>query len=147
VTAPQYYSCFISYSSKDRLFAERIHSDLQDRGVRCWFAGHDMKSGNKIWDTIDHALGTRDKVLLIMSQDAVASDWVEDEVNKAFALERERRRTVLVPIRLDDAVLRAAEPWAAKLRDQRHIGDFTSWRNSELYHRELERLLRDLTIQ
>jgi hypothetical protein len=33
--AIQFYSCFISYSSKDQDFADRIHADLQNNGVRC----------------------------------------------------------------------------------------------------------------
>jgi len=33
-----YYSCFISYSSEDDPLARRLHADLQDKGVRCWFA-------------------------------------------------------------------------------------------------------------
>src|SRR5215211_2573399 len=40
--AIQLYSCFISYSGKDHAFAERLHADLQNNGVRCWFAPHDM---------------------------------------------------------------------------------------------------------
>lgn len=36
-----YYSCFISYSSKDQDFAEQLYADLQSKGVRCWFAPHD----------------------------------------------------------------------------------------------------------
>ena len=40
--AIQHYSCFISHSSKDQAFAERLHADLQNKGVRCWFAPHDM---------------------------------------------------------------------------------------------------------
>jgi hypothetical protein len=39
-----YYSCFISYSSKDQDFAERLYSDLQAKGVRCWYAPEDMKT-------------------------------------------------------------------------------------------------------
>jgi uncharacterized protein YjbI with pentapeptide repeats len=39
----QHYSCFISYSSKDDEFANRIHADLQNSGVRCWFAPHDLR--------------------------------------------------------------------------------------------------------
>ena len=34
----EFYSCFISYSSKDEEFAKRLHADLQSNGVRCWFA-------------------------------------------------------------------------------------------------------------
>jgi uncharacterized protein YjbI with pentapeptide repeats len=144
--AIQYYSCFISYSTKDQLFADRIYADLQSAGVRCWFAPQDMKSGDKIWDSIDDAIRLRDKVLLIISENAIASDWVEDEVSKAFAEERARQHTVLVPIRVDDAVLHTTEPWAAKLRDQRHIGDFNKWHDPDVYRERLERLVRDLTM-
>ena len=31
----QFYSCFISHSSKDREFAERLYADLQSNGVLC----------------------------------------------------------------------------------------------------------------
>ncbi len=142
----QMYSCFISYSSKDQDFAERLHADLQNKGVRCWFAPHDLPIGAKIWDTIDEAIRLRDKVLLILSENSIASDWVEDEVTKAFAEERDRKRLVLFPVRIDDAVMTTSEPWARKLRDDRHIGDFRKWKEHEAYQKALERLLRDLTV-
>ena len=86
--AIQFYSCFISYSSKDQAFAERIHADLQKNGVRCWFAPHDMPIGAKIINAIDEAIRQRDKVLLILSEGAIASDWVEGEVTRALDEER-----------------------------------------------------------
>jgi uncharacterized protein YjbI with pentapeptide repeats len=46
--AIEYYSCFISYSTKDEEFAQRIHADLQNKGVRCWFAPHHIQGGKKI---------------------------------------------------------------------------------------------------
>jgi hypothetical protein len=82
--AIQYFSCFISYSTKDQDFADRIHADLQNKGVRCWFAPHDFPIGGKILDEIDAAIRLRDKVLLIVSEHSIESDWVEDEVTKAF---------------------------------------------------------------
>ena len=142
--AIQFYSCFISYSSKDQLFAERLHADLQNRGVRCWFAPHDLPIGAKTWDAIDQAIRLRDKLLLILSKASLASDWVEDEVSKAYAEERSRKNVVLFPIRIDNAVMSTAEPWAVKLRDQRNIGDFRRWREPAEYQGNLERLLRDL---
>ena len=48
-----YYSCFISYSSKDQAFAERLYADLQSKGVRCWYAPHDMRIGDEIRPRID----------------------------------------------------------------------------------------------
>jgi hypothetical protein len=144
--AIQFYSCFISYSSKDQLFGDRIYADLQNAGVRCWFAPHDLPTGARIWDAIDEAIRLRDKLLIILSEVSIASDWVEDEVNKAFAEERERKTSVLFPVRIDDAVLTTPEPWARKLRDQRHIGDFRQWESAERYKKSLERLLRDLKL-
>jgi hypothetical protein len=93
--AIQHYSCFISYSTKDQEFAERLHADLQNKGVRCWFAPHDLPIGAKTWDAIDEAIKLRDKLLLILSKNSIKSDWVEDEVQKAFAEERDRKELVL----------------------------------------------------
>jgi hypothetical protein len=142
--AIQYYSCFISYSTNDQDFANRIYADLQDRGVRCWFASHDLPIGSKILDEIDAAIRLRDKVLLILSEKSIASDWVEDEVTKAFEEERKRGQTVLFPIRLDDQVIATDEPRAAKIR-ARYIGDFRRWKDHDTYKKSFERVIRDLT--
>jgi uncharacterized protein YjbI with pentapeptide repeats len=145
--AVQHYSCFISYSTKDQEFAERLHADLQNKGVRCWFAPHDLPVDAKTWDAIGKAIELHDKVLLVLSQNSVDSDWVEDEVQKAFANERDRKQLVLFPVRIDDAVMKTPEPWARKLRDQRNIGDFRRWKDHDAYKESLERVLRDLTIR
>jgi hypothetical protein len=142
--AIQYYSCFISYSSKDDAFAKRLHADLQNTRVRCWFAPHDLPIGAKTWDAIDAAIRVRDKLLLILSKSAIASDWVEDEVSKAFAEERRRGQVVLFPVRIDETVMTTSEPWAMKLRDQRNIGDFCRWKDHDAYQQAFDRVLRDL---
>jgi hypothetical protein len=139
----QYYSCFISYSTKDQGFAQRIHADLQDKGVRCWFAPHDMPIGGKILDEIDAAIRLREKLLLIVSKHSIESDWVEDEVTKAFEEERKRKQIVLFPIRLDNAVMDTNEAWATKLR-ARNIGDFTRWKEHGAYQKSFKQILRDL---
>jgi hypothetical protein len=37
-----YWSCFISYSSRDQVFADQLHADLQAHGVRCWLGERDI---------------------------------------------------------------------------------------------------------
>jgi hypothetical protein len=140
----QHYSCFISYSFKDQEFADRLYADLQNKGVRCWFAPHDLRIGKKILDAVDAAIRLRDRVLLILSEHSINSDWVEDEVTAGFEEERKRGEEVLFPIRLDDAVMKPTEAWAAKLR-ARLIGDFRQWKDHDAYQRNFERMLRDLT--
>ncbi len=145
--AIQFYSCFISYSHKDEAFVRRLHADLQQEGVRCWFAPEDMRIGSKIRPTIDQAIRLRDKLLLILSKQSINSGWVETEVETAFAEERIREQTVLFPIRLDEAVMRTYQPWAANIRDTRHIGDFSRWKDHDAYQQAFERLLRDLRAE
>jgi hypothetical protein len=140
----QHYSCFISYSSKDDEFAHRIHADLQNKGVRCWFAPHDLPIGDRILDALDAAIRLREKVVLILSEHSIKSDWVEDEVTAGFEEERKRGQIVLFPVRLDEAVLHTKEAWAAKLR-ARNIGDFRKWKDHDAYKQSLSRVLRDLT--
>ncbi len=89
----QYYSLFISYSSKDDALARRLHAGLQDQGVRCWFAPEDMKIGDKIRSRIDEAIHLQDKLLLLLSEHALASAWVEDEVEAAMEKELRWKRS------------------------------------------------------
>jgi hypothetical protein len=45
----------------------------------------------------------------VLSEGAIASDWVEGEVTRALDEERERKQLVLFPIRIDDAVMDTTE--------------------------------------
>ena len=143
----QFYSCFISYSSKDHPFAERLHADLQNKGVRCWFAPEDLKIGDRFRDRIDESIRLHDKLLIVLSENSVASPWVSDEVESAIERERREGRTVLFPIKIDDAVMESKQAWAATIRRTRHIGDFTRWKNHDSYQKAFDRLLRDLKAE
>ena len=68
-----------------------------------------MKIGAKILDTLDETIRLRDKVLLVLSEASITSEWVEDEVTKAFEEERQRDGVVLFPVRVDDAVMETKE--------------------------------------
>jgi hypothetical protein len=142
----EFYSCFISHSSKDQEFAERLHADLRSRNVRCWFAPEDLKIGDRLRPSFDEAIRVHDKLMVVLSENSVRSEWVEKEVETAFEKERRdpNKRTVLFPIRLDDAVMETGEAWAADIRRTRHIGDFREWKNHDAYKKALDRLLRDL---
>ena len=140
----QYYSCFISYSSQDAAVAQRLHADLQDNGVRCWFAPEDLKIGDAFRSRIDESIQVYDRLLLILSESSVKSRWVQTEVETALEKEGNENRTVLFPIRIDEAVMQSQGGWAADIRRQRHIGDFRRWKDHDAYQHAFSRLLRDL---
>jgi len=142
-----FYSCFISYSNKDRDFVEQLFADLQAKKVRCWFAPEQMKIGDRIRPRLSEAIQIHDKFLLVLSEVSVVSEWVEYEVEKALARERKEKRTILFPIRIDDAVLESSTAWAEHIQNTRHIGDFTCWKDRYAYEKAVDRLLRDLKAE
>lgn len=143
----EYYTCFISYSSKDELFARRIHNDLQQEGVRCWFAPEDINIGDKIKHSIDESIRTHEKLLLILSEHAIASSWVAYEVERALKKEPQGVPNVLYPVRVDKAILTCTTDWARDIKDDRHIGDFERWRDPKQYEESFKRLLRALNAK
>ena len=142
--AIELYSCFTSYSSQGDAFALRLHADLQEQGVRCWFAPEDLSIGDKFRMRIDESIRIYDKVMVILSENSIRSAWVEEEVEAALEKEHKQTKLVLFPIRLDDAVMDTDQAWAASLRRGRHIGDFRPWKDHDPYQVSLDRLWRDL---
>jgi TIR domain len=142
--AIRYYSCFISYSSADQEFVigcmltfNRMESD----------AGSQPRTCELVIDfdpVIDEAIRLHEKLLLVLSEYSIESDWVESEVEAAMERERRENRTILFPVRLDDAVMETKQAWAADIRRTRHIGDFRDWKNHDRYRESFERLVRDL---
>jgi hypothetical protein len=103
-----------------------------------------MRPGTYIREEIDRAIQVQDKLLLLLSKDAVESGWVRYEIEQAIARENRQQRTILFPLRVDESVLETPVSWAQSLRASRHIGDFTTWAEPQAYQTAFERLLRDL---
>ena len=148
----EFYSCFISYSSKDEEFTRRLHGDLQNSGVRCWFAPEDVSGGKKLHEQIDEAIRLHDKLLLVLSEHSMSSEWVKTEIRKARQREEKESRQVLFPIRL--VGMEAIQEWecfdadtgkdlAVEIREY-FIPDFSNWKDHDSYKEAFDRLLRDL---
>lgn len=146
------YSCFISYSARDQEFAEHLHADLQNAGVRCWFAPHDARGGRKLYEQIDEAIRLHEKLLLILSPHSISSEWVKTEISKARKREVQEKKHVLFPVRL--CSFDALNSWecfdadtgkdsAREIRDY-FIPDFSNWQNQNSYQKAFDRLVQDL---
>ena len=153
--AIQFYSCFISYSTKDETFAQRFHADLQNKGVRCWFAPHDIRSGKKIHEQIDESIRVYDRLLLILSEHSMNSEWVRTEIAKARKRELRESRRMLFPVRLVDFETLCdwecfdADTGKDSAREIREyfIPDFSNWKDFDSYQKAFQRLLNDLKAE
>jgi len=150
--AVQFYSCFISYSTKDQEFANRLYADLQNKGVRCWFAPHDIQGGRKIHEQLDEAIRVHDKLLLILSEHSMSSNWVGTEIANAREREAREKRQMLFPITI--APFGKVKSWkqfdsdrgkdsAREIREY-FISDFSNWKDHDSYQKAFERLVKDL---
>ena len=137
--------CLISYAGADQKFAERLHEDLRNRGIRCWFAPKDMPVGERIRARLEKSLRECDKVVLVLSRNSLTGEWVEHEVQTILERERaEGSRSLLLPLALDDAFLNSEAPWALALRRSRRIADFAGWKQPDHYQMSLREMLREL---
>jgi hypothetical protein len=148
----QFYSCFISYSSSDKEFAERLYADLQSKGIRCWFAPHSVRAGKKLHEQINSAIRLYDRLLLILSLDSMNSEWVKHEIAQAREKEVKQERQVLFPVRI--VPFGALRDWecfdadcgkdsAREIREY-FIPDFSNWKNHDEYVKAFGQLVRDL---
>lgn len=153
--AIQFYSCFISYSTKDEEFARRLYSRMRDEHLRVWFAPEDIKGGEKLYEQIEQAIQLHDRLLIILSEESMQSEWVLSEIRRARKGEIRENRRKLFPIRLVD--FETIKNWerfdadsgmdiAAEVRSY-FIPDFSDWKNHDSFESAFARLLRDLRAE
>ena len=76
---------FISYSKKDSDFAWKLAEDLEKRGFKIWIDR--AISGGEEWrQSIEGALQEAGEVVVVLSPNAVSSDWVMHEGSVAYGL-------------------------------------------------------------
>ncbi|HEY9401756.1 MAG TPA: toll/interleukin-1 receptor domain-containing protein [Pyrinomonadaceae bacterium] len=153
--AINFYSCFISYSHKDEDFAHRLYSRMRDAKLRVWYAPEEMKGGEKLHEQIFNAIHVHDKLLLVLSEHSLKSEWVMTEIRRARKAEREENRRKLFPIKLVD--FDAIQKWecfdadsgkdlAVEIREY-FIPDFYNWKDHDSFEKAFDRLLRDLKAE
>lgn len=148
----QFYSCFISHSSKDEEFTKRLHGRLEQEKLRVWYAPEDLKGGRKLDSQIDEAIRVHDKLLLVLSPNSMSSEWVRREIKKARKKEKQLGQSALFPIGLvpfdkirDWKCLDSdsGEDLAEKVREY-HIPDFSCWKDHDKFEAAFAKLMADL---
>jgi TolB-like protein len=91
---------FISYASQDAAVANAIVENLEHHGIKCWIAPRDVTPGSQYADEIVAAINEAKVVVLVLSENAVASPHVGRETERAAS----KRRRIIV-LRTDTAPL------------------------------------------
>jgi TIR domain/Pentapeptide repeats (8 copies) len=151
----QFSSYFLSYSTKDEAFAQRLHARLGDEGLRVWLAPEDVPGGKKLYEPSDEAIRVFDKLLLVLSPNSLNSEWVKTEIREARTIEIQEGQRKLFPLRLVDfETLRDWECFDAdsgtdlgvEVREY-FIPDFSQWTDHDAFEKSFTRLLKDLKAE
>lgn len=140
-----FYSCFISHSTKDKRFCERLYADLQAKGVRVWYFPEDAKWGEPVWGEIDRSIRIYDKLIVVCSKNALASVPVQREIERALNREDKEHKNILFSITIDDFIF---DEWDHSRKPDvlaKVVGDFRGWsRSADKYDKAFKRLLKTL---
>jgi uncharacterized protein YjbI with pentapeptide repeats len=150
--AIEFYSCFISFSHHDEEFSRRLHSRMRSANLRVWYAPEDMKGGRRLHEEIFRAIQIHDKLLLLLSELSMKSEWVMTEIRNARKIEQKENRRKLFPIRLVD--FETIEKWecfdidskkdlAIEVREY-YVPDFSNWKDHDAFEAEFEKLVEAL---
>ncbi|MDE5966415.1 MAG: TIR domain-containing protein [Lachnospiraceae bacterium] len=93
-------SVFISYSSKNRGFVNRITSTLEHMGVKYWKAPEMIPAGSSYAREIPQAIQNCAIFLLVLSKTSQNSIWVEKEIDSAIC-----NRKVIIPFQIEEMEL------------------------------------------
>ena len=151
----QFYSCFISYSTKDEAFAKRLHSRMVQEKLRVWYSPEDIQGGKKLHEQIDQAIRVYDKLLLVLSPNSMNSEWVRTEIRKARKIEIKEGQRKLFPIRLVD--FEVIRDWECFDADAARISAWRSantssrtsheWKDHDAFEKGFAQLLSDLKAE
>ena len=87
---------FLSHSSQDRAFVEKLVGVLRRHGVPVWYSGTNIVGAQQWHDEIGAALQRCDWLVLVLSPSAAESIWVKREL--LYALQQERFNGRIVPL-------------------------------------------------
>jgi TolB-like protein len=79
---------FVSYASQDSAVAESICTALEKDGIACWIAPRDVRPGDFYADAIVQAINACQVLVLVLSENSIASAHVLREVERASAKQR-----------------------------------------------------------
>jgi hypothetical protein len=85
---------FISYSNKDRSFVDRLAKDLEAAGIAVFFDQR-ITPGDSWAQSLAHAIEGAKFVLVVLTPESVASEWVTQEARIGLAREAEGKAKVI----------------------------------------------------
>lgn len=93
---------FISYAHEDVAFVNRLAAGLIERDVNIWLDRWQLHAGDSLNGKISAALRDASFLCVVLSKNSVKSEWCKSEINAGLLREVEEKRSVIIPILIED---------------------------------------------
>jgi len=97
---------FLSYAHGDRALAEQLAEDLRKRGLSVWSHEAELLPGDNVWLRNGEALKNSEAMVVLVSPEAMRSEWVQHEIE--YALGNRNYEDRLFPVQVRPT---ASMPW------------------------------------
>src|SRR5690348_7565016 len=100
------YDVFISHSAKDKAAVRELAKRLNEDHLKVWFDEWVIKPGDLIPAKVEEGLEQSRTLVLVMSSNSFASDWILMENLTARFRDPTNTQRRFIPIRLDDTEIK-----------------------------------------
>lgn len=95
------YDIFLSHSSLDNDFTDKLHSLLELAGFNVWYDEKKMTSNSHILSDLPKYIGDSEAFIVILSKNSCSSSWVQDEYGYARGLYDKKELKAIIPVVID----------------------------------------------
>jgi hypothetical protein len=103
--SPKGAKIFISHSSTDKAFVRSLAVDLASIGHQPWVDEWEILAGESIVERVGAGIEDADFMVVVLSQSAVSSQWVENEWHAKYWTEVNEKRVVIIPLVINDCTV------------------------------------------
>jgi tetratricopeptide (TPR) repeat protein len=102
------YDVFVSYSSREKLLARQLSTELKQRGVRVWLDEWELTPGHSWQDALDTIINTAMAAILLIGKSDLGSWEVPEQ--RALLVQFVKRELPVIPVLLPGAPSRIDLP-------------------------------------
>lgn len=103
--SPKGAKIFISHSSADKAFVRSLAVDLASIGHQPWVDEWEILAGESIVERVGAGIEDADFMVVVLSQSATSSQWVENEWQAKYWTEVNEKRVVIIPLIINDCTV------------------------------------------
>lgn len=99
------YDIFLSHSSLDVEFTNKLHGLLELAGFNVWYDEKKLISNTHILSNLPNYIDNSESLIVILSKNSCNSMWVQDEFGYARELQNKQDLNAIIPVVIDECKL------------------------------------------